>query len=209
MSRSTKTLKRLTEKRSAPSMASVEASPAKTSATPATVLALKVPDLDFGPNTSDSFATYDPNSSSWRTSQRCLLEGWEQFSETWPRAGMTQSGSASRRPPLVPLISGTEFGYLPTPDKSLGAFEGFSRGSHGMDANTLFLKETVGERPSGARIGSSIRWCPEFIREWLRTGGDINPVWLERLMGFPDNHSATEAAETQSCQSSPRQSVGQ
>jgi hypothetical protein len=71
-----------------------------------------------------------------------------------------------------------------------------------MDANSLFLKETVGERPSGAKSGSSLRWCPEFIQEWLRTGGGINPVWLERLMGYPDNWTETEVAETQSSPSS-------
>lgn len=73
-----------------------------------------------------------------------------------------------------------------------------------MDANSLFLKQTVGERPSGAKIGSSLRWCPEFIQEWLRLGGGINPVWVERLMGFPDNWTALEASETPSSRKSRR-----
>jgi DNA (cytosine-5)-methyltransferase 1 len=34
----------------------------------------------------------------WRTWQRCLVEGWEQFSGTWPRSGMTRNGIAFQRP---------------------------------------------------------------------------------------------------------------
>ena len=57
------------------------------------------------------------------------------------------------------------------------------------DATSCFRKEMGETRPSGAKIGSSLRWCPEYIREALRTGGLINPVWLEVLMGFPENWS--------------------
>jgi len=61
-----------------------------------------------------------------------------------------------------------------------------------MDSLSCFRKEMTGKRPSGANIGSSLRWCPEYVREWLRTGGLINPVWLELLMGFPENWSMPE-----------------
>ena len=193
-----------------PSMASVAGFPAKTSAALALVSESPMaPEAASGPITRDLLANYDRASSSWKTSQRCFIEEWTAFSETWPRSGMMQSGNAYQQPPLVPRISGTEFGFLPTPDKSLGAFEGFSRGNHGMDANSLFLKETVGERPSGAKIGSSLRWCPDFIREWLRTGGSINPVWTERLMGFPDNWTELGAAEIPSSPKSRKSSGGQ
>jgi hypothetical protein len=37
------------------------------------------------------------------------------FSETWPRAGMTRSGTAYRLRPLAPLTGGTGYGSLPTP----------------------------------------------------------------------------------------------
>jgi hypothetical protein len=32
-----------------------------------------------------------------------------------------------------------------------------------------------------------LRWHPEYINEALRTGGFVNPAWLEALMGFPEN----------------------
>lgn len=50
----------------------------------------------------------------WRTWQRCLLEGWTEFSGRWPRSGMMQNGIAYRLPTLVPRISGTECSYWPT-----------------------------------------------------------------------------------------------
>jgi len=64
----------------------------------------------------EPFAWYDPASRSWRTWQRCLLEGWATYSGTWPRSGMTRSGIAYRRAPLVPLTAATASGLsLPTP----------------------------------------------------------------------------------------------
>lgn len=97
------------------SISSAAASPARTSVWPALALALQAPGVDCGANTSDSFASLDPDGSSWRTSQRCLLGGWERYSETWPRSGMTRSGTAFRLPVLAPLTDATESGSLPTP----------------------------------------------------------------------------------------------
>jgi len=180
-----------------PPMSSAEGSPARTSATPVIGPALKENALVSGQNTSASFANFDPATSSWRTSQHSLFEDSGEFSETWPRSGTTRSGRASQRVPLVPRISATGFGYLPTPDKSLGKNYGIG------DEMSCFRVETQdGVRPSGAKIGSSLRWCPEYIRERLRTGGYLNPVWLERLMDFPDKWTAAEPSGTQSSQES-------
>ena len=55
---------------------------------------------------------------SWRTWQRCLLEGWIEHSGRWPRSGMMLNGIAYRLPTLVPRISGTgcsSLPYMPTP----------------------------------------------------------------------------------------------
>ena len=52
-----------------------------------------------------------------------------------------------------------------------------------------------------AKIGSSLRWCPEYIREALRTGGFVNPGWIEVLMGFPEKWLTwlTQPSETPLC----------
>ena len=144
----------------------------------------------YGESNTGAFAFFDQDSHSWKTSQLCLTQTLAEFSETWPRSGTTRSGIAFRRPPLVPRISATGFGYLPTPDRSLGGLKG---GLTLMaDARSCYRKEMGESRPSGAKIGSSLRWCPEYIREALRTGGLVNPVWLEVLMGFPENWSMPE-----------------
>lgn len=53
------------------------------------------------------FAWYDRNTCSWRTWQRCFIEGWARYVENWPRAGMMRNGIAYRRQPLAPLTAAT------------------------------------------------------------------------------------------------------
>ena len=98
------------------SMSSVAASHAKTSATPERELASLASGQVFGTSSLGSLATFDHGTSSWRTSQRCLLEGWVKFSGRWPRSGMTRSGTLSQLRPLVRRTGGTGSGsWLLTP----------------------------------------------------------------------------------------------
>jgi hypothetical protein len=153
------------------------------------------PEAGSGLNSLESLARFDPDSCSWKTSQDCLLtQHSDEFSETWPRSGLMRGGRVFPQAPWVLHTSETAFGYLPTPNKSLGR-------TFGPDELTCMRKETTGLRPSGAKIGSSLRWCPEYIRERLRTGGYLNPVWLERLMGYPDNWSDAGPSATPSSRS--------
>jgi DNA (cytosine-5)-methyltransferase 1 len=99
-----------------PSMPSAEASPARISPAPARVLVLQARGAGCGANTADLLASLDRPTSSWKTSQRCLVEGWTPFSETWPRSGMTRNGTAYRLPTWAPLTGETESGLWPTPN---------------------------------------------------------------------------------------------
>jgi hypothetical protein len=103
-----------------PSMSSAEGSPARTSARRERVLALKASALASGLKSLDLLASYDRSSSSWRTSQRCLVEGWTVFSATWPRSGLMLSGIAYQLPPLAPRTDETASGLWPTPDTLAG-----------------------------------------------------------------------------------------
>src|SRR5687768_11634791 len=76
------------------SILSRSGSRAKTSALRATDLGLTAPDRDCGLKGAALLANYDPDSHSWKTSQRCLTGGWAEFSRTWPRSGMTRNGTA-------------------------------------------------------------------------------------------------------------------
>jgi hypothetical protein len=72
-------------------------------------------DLDCGLSSFESFAFFDRNSFSWRTFQGCLIEGWDEYSETWPRAGLMRSGACYRRPSLDCPTAESESSLLPTP----------------------------------------------------------------------------------------------
>jgi hypothetical protein len=70
---------------------------------------------------SSAFALYDLDSHSWRTSQASLLTGtWEEFSGTWPRAGMASDGLVWERTTSERIIDENDFGFWPTPNKTDG-----------------------------------------------------------------------------------------
>ena len=61
------------------------------------------------------FASYDHDMHCWRTSQVCLLTGTlDEYSETWPKAGMMQNGALYPQRKLERRTSEKGFGYIPT-----------------------------------------------------------------------------------------------
>ncbi len=106
------------ELNSQPSMFSVEDFPASRTPLLADVPA-PTTSATCGLNTLDSFASFNPDGSWRKTSQgysQVTLDGsLERFSETWPRAGMTRSGIAYRRPIWGPRILESGSGLWPTP----------------------------------------------------------------------------------------------
>ena len=154
---------------------------------------VKEPAPASGPRSSDLLASYDRNTSSWRTSQHCLLaqvngeaDGLAEFSETWPSAGMMRNGKTFRLRPWAFPTCESAHGLWPTPNKSNG-FAPFSLA-------TMQRKERGETRPSGCKMGFDLKWdrrcLPYLERGW------INPVISEWLMGFPIGHTALPPAET-------------
>jgi hypothetical protein len=106
---------------------------------------------------------FDPATSSWRTFATSLLataaDGSEEFSGTWPRAGMTRSGTASRLRPLAPLTAATGSGSLPTPSAtSYGSNRGGAAGRVGP------------VRPSLQTMAAKNLWPTPNGRDWKDTG---------------------------------------
>jgi hypothetical protein len=170
-----------------------------------------------GANSPGSFAWFDPDSSSWKTFQRCLLGGWEEFSETWPRAGTTRNGIAFLRQPLVPRTSVTGSSLsaaetVPTPSASgfgcrdverlkerrratkerVGNGNGFGLTLNqwvkmwptpsATDWKGIYKPETVARRASESTRGVRL---PEQVSRDEGNSGELNPAWVEWLMGFP------------------------
>lgn len=102
------------------SIFSSEASPAEGRARPATDRAWTIQKLLSGGRWPESLASFDPDTSCWRTSRISLLsdEGplGERFLGTWPRSGMSVLGTVYPLPPLAPLTDAIgSLPLLPTP----------------------------------------------------------------------------------------------
>jgi len=110
---------------------------------------------------SDWFARYDPEASSWKTSQASFMEELNTFSETWPRSGSMRNGQVFEHQTLVRPIAGSASLSWATPvghdhksekstlGRSLGreahqwqtpaTFQGKTRNSDGHDPEKLLL----------------------------------------------------------------------
>ena len=167
-------------------MSSAAASHVRISASPGPAPDLPALVRDSTGNSFEPFAWYDRATQSWRTWQRCLVEGWERFSQTWPRSGMTRNGIAFRRAPLVHSTTEIEFGLLPTLEAS----------------NT----KAIALRSAGRSPRNWLKPLPTLTKRDWRSGkgktqtergrttgpsmaevanGPLNPTWCEWFMGFP------------------------
>lgn len=150
---------------------SVPVSHAKTSATQGLGRGSTGSGQDFGGKLLDWLANYDPATSCWKTSQRCLIEGWAEFSETWPRSGSMRNGTAYRRRTLAFPTTGTASGLLPTPS-----------GVNGGRNHTVGRLDEWG--------GSSNPWRKTAL-------GKVRCAAFEEwMMGLPTGWSASTQSET-------------
>lgn len=89
---------------------------AKTSATPESELASrKETEAVCGVNIGELLASYDHDSRSWRTSQRCLGGDFGEFSGILPRSGMTVNGTLLELTIWGRVRIENESGYWHTP----------------------------------------------------------------------------------------------
>jgi len=128
-----------------------------------------------------SLTLFDPISQSWKTPQHSLRGGLEQFSETWPRSGMTRSGIAFALPPLAHLTDEIESGLLPTPSAR-----------EGRDWSQAQILARLDRGGCVAR-----RICSKSLT--LRSSREIvglNPCFAEWMMGFPAGWTACTLSAT-------------
>jgi hypothetical protein len=203
-----------------------EASPAKISVSPERALGLKASAVAYGESTPDLLATFDPNTSSWRTSQHCLIEGLTEFSETWPRSGTMRNGIAYQLPPLVRLTDATESGLWPTPMVPNGGrsvahvtdWRGRSAYHNGQkvqvdlaqavkmwptptarDYRGGMSEEALRRREAESSRGVNLS---EHVQRLGGNNGMLNPMWVAWLMGFPIEWASFAATVTRSSRKS-------
>ena len=143
---------------------SAEDFPARTSATPASVQESGESEADCGAKCTESFASYDPDTHSLRTSQLSLGLDLNECFATLPLSGLMRSGNLYQRGPLVPNISGTGYSWLPTPTTKA------NQSSPSMAKNGAGCRRAILEHPESYK----------------------NPTWVEWLMGYPSGWTALE-----------------
>ena len=129
---------------------------------------------------SESFASADPVTSSWKTSQRSLVptkgEIWGQYSGSFPRSGTMRNGKLYQRAPLVPITFENGSGLLPTPtatdDKDRSAINVFWTGN-----GTIRHKTRHGYK-SCARLS-------QVLHHLGRPDLAVSARFREWMMGYP------------------------
>lgn len=131
-----------------------------------------------GQNSAESFAFFDPNTSSWKTYQGCLYEDYTTYSVIFPRAGTMRNGMLFRLVPLVRTSLAKEFLSSPKVPRPL-ACDGKGAGRS--------------QRKLNARGGEkNLRDYFLRLHNWL-----YPPVAaVEYLMGFPIGWTDLEGSET-------------
>ncbi len=220
MSLATTMSERLPEKQSDLWTSYAEAFRARTSAQLDRVSELTASALDYGRSMPELLTKFDPDSSSWRTSQTFLFGGLTEFSETWSRSGMTRSGIAYLLRPLVPIIGEIVSGSLPTPTA-----QGVSRftSSGGSNARKKWAKMlptvTAHDYRGGCKPERSERMreqsargldLPSVLRLLFpNSTGLVRPSWAEARMGYPTGWTECTPSATPSSRKSRKSSGGQ
>ena len=173
-------------------------------------------DQDCSLNSCESFAWFDRDSWSWKTSQRCLVEGWATYSESFPRAGTMRNGIAYRRQASAPLTGGTGCLSWPTPtaidSTGRGQRAPGSTGNHLSISLEYAVNRAMWPTPNKEDSRGGVSQTPGGARASglnANVGGSLNPQWVEWLMGFPPEWTALSASETPSSRKSRKSSGGE
>jgi len=186
----------------------------------------KAQEADYGPKSSDLLASYDRDTSSWRTLQICLearlngqADGLAEFSETWPNAGMMRNGKTYRRQPWALPIAENASGFVPTPRAAdykgatspLAAEKAKKRGYGpnlpewvaATSAKMWPTPQASDNRDRGNLSSGAVKRRMEkgkqisLSQSVSEQSGALNPTWVEWLMGFPTGWTDLKDLETQ------------
>jgi len=154
-------------------------------------------DQECGEKWQGSFTRYDRDSCSWKTHQCSFLEDLTEFSETWPRWGLMRGGECWERQALEQTTNEKESGLWRTPDTGAGGTSGLLKQGKTHRENGQPIQIRLVDQVNNPRLWPTSvarMWkdsgCPsEYRRNEVplaaQVGGQLNPMWVEWLMGWP------------------------
>lgn len=153
-----------------------------------------VKSLVFGGNVSESLASYDHESSCWKTSQLSLFEEDEKWLGRLPKSGMTRNGKLYQLGCSVRLISandGSQSVMLPTPTAKANQtaptmrkhWKGILPTPTVNDSKNNPSTPSQWNRDNSLNVeaAKAIGYTKETIGEKMY----LNPQFVEWMMGFP------------------------
>lgn len=188
------------------------ASRARTSASPVMAKDSKERDHQCGFSLRGSLARYSQQELRWKTAQCSLLGDSEEFLETWPRWGTTVGGELYLLPQPALPICGNGSGFWPTPnaceasnDMSLQCSgDGRKKPNKlGWAVASSMVPTPVASMAKGSSLNALTRKngrdrtrdrLDHFI--YAHHGGQLNPEWVEWLMGWPIGWTDLKPLET-------------
>ena len=184
-----------------PSMSSAAASPAKTYQAQDRGPELLAKGLGYGERCLDLCATFDQSTQSLKMLQGCFLEkmgdGLTGFSQTWPRQGSIWNGNVYRHPQSALRTSEIEYTVLPTPTK--------------MDGYAYSLKQTLRSKETWETISGLTGLVVARVlgltgKQKQKKKYLVNPLLLEKMMGFPVGWTEIQVSGMPSSPKSPKSS---
>lgn len=201
-----------TEQRGADVLTSfLEAFPVRTSAPQEREQESTASEADSGPKWPASLAKYDQGSRSWKTRQCLLHGGLAEFSATWPKWGMTRggalyqlpmpSGLAAIRLYITNVVACGSSERVPTPTVC-GNYNRKGASKTSGDGLATYVKKTpekvatptARDWKSGKASQATMERNSRPLSE--QVGGNLNPQWVEWLMGWPIGWTEQSALET-------------
>jgi len=146
-------------------------------------LELPVADQDSGKRWRGLLGKYDPATHSLKTAQCSLFGDLIPSSVTLPRWGLMQGGELYQRQTLVRPISEREYGLWPTVTATANQLAPSMQSRY---ANPIWPTPNAGNKKWGGTMqewGGSKNWVRKEMPEFA--SGQLNPTWVEWLMGWP------------------------
>jgi hypothetical protein len=178
-------------------------------------------DQECGKKWRGSFVKFDQNSSSWKTHQCSLLGDLEKFSETWPQWGLMRDGECWEHPMSEQTIKEKEFGLSeeiwPTPDANCGQrgtqpnWTPKRKSGHSAQytINQAVRDRQIWPTPQASDNRDRGNLSSPVVQRRIKIGkqimlsqsvdqnsGQLNPTWVEWLMGWPLGWTDLKPLET-------------